>query len=73
MKAEITSVAQLMRAAIFRTGIKGDSKDSDRGSLEESSGTKERAGHCFDFINHDGNCKTTDNTASASLRSHKLC
>lgn len=55
VKAEMTSVAQLMRAAIFRAGIKGDSTASDRKS-PESGGTKvSKALHCFDLINYDGN------------------
>lgn len=56
VKAEMTSVAQLMRAEIFGAGIKGDSGASDRKSPGESRGTKEtEALRCFDFANHDGN------------------
>lgn len=56
----MTSVAQLMRAAIFGAGIKGDSTAADRKSPGDSGGTRGReALHCFELINRDGNTSVT--------------
>lgn len=52
----MTSVAQLMRTDIFRAGITGDSRASNRKSPWESGGMKEEGAlRCFDLINQDGN------------------